>query len=506
MYELAGQSGASDLQDGGATGDAGEGTRAGEARVRVLERRLARATVRIHHLREQVQDLKDLNETLEQHLKQASFGVRRARAVARRGGNGAEDGRGATARVSAAVLSELVTLLHMVAHDVAGLKQSRPDDGGGELPQVASLERLAARLIGRAADLRDLLKIETETFRPAFSAVNVNRFVEHVAERVGPHLEAEHIVLVTELAPGLPETWLDRERMETVVLHFLLNAAKVTSRYGRIRLTTGGSDREVAISVEDEGPGLPRERVEALMRMFSGASGSAARRARSGLGLLLARAIVDLHGGRIEVASEFGRGTRFTVRLPAGRGALDQGARRGLTGRPTGFDASTRTSEFKLADFSGIRGMGVSAVTQGALPSVLVVDPSSSALYLAVLHLRSRCNVLTARGSGEALRLLSERSADLVIADLGLEADQGGLALCRAIKEGRGGGRVPVILTSEQADAEVIRRAIEVGADGFLAKPFVAAELLECVSRWVPSSRTRAAQASPDPGGPKHSS
>ncbi len=497
MYEAADNVGSGGSADRESLAGEKKGDRAPGSSSRVMERQLACGRARIHHLSERVHVLEDLVETLQQQLQRATLENhalrrrfrderRRLEGLVRAAGNEEQT----KARVSAGVVSELVTLLHLVAGDLARLKDARfeefVDEAGAHL---AGLEQTVARLIERAADLRDFLKIEARMAPLSCSATDLNAVVEAIAGRVASHLEARGITLVTEYHPDLPVVSIDRDKVETVILHLLFNAARMTRRCGCVRLCTGLQGDHLTISVEDDGPGIAPERLQALSRMFAGVQGGeAVQKSRSGLGLLLVRAIAGSHHGRVEVESAFGKGARFTMVLPVEPRAFEAGEERVCREEGAAKISGTRTSEFKISSFRRILEPHDTARPPSSRATVVVADRESSALYVAVLHLRPHCHVITASTSDEVLRLVSERKSDLVICDMGLESHDAGIAVCRALKAGRNTAHVPVIMTSDVVDADVIRAALEAGAEDFLAKPFVPADLEARVRRWLPET------------------
>jgi signal transduction histidine kinase len=131
-------------------------------------------------------------------------------------------------------------------------------------------------------------------------------------------LAAQHEVTLVADAPGPALAQVDRARFTQVLLVLLDNAIDHAPAGSAVTASVRREDRRVAVTVEDEGPGVAADEREAIFEPFS--SGSAGRRRRrggTGLGLSIARRIVDAHGGSIEVSPVGGRGARFTVSLPA---------------------------------------------------------------------------------------------------------------------------------------------------------------------------------------------
>ena len=134
--------------------------------------------------------------------------------------------------------------------------------------------------------------------------------------------------MTIDLPPDLPRVMADRQRVEQVLNNLLANAARQAPESSPIRIAAERDGVHVAVSVADEGRGIPPERLAQLFRKYSGAAGGERGAGGSGLGLAICRGLVEAHGGRIRAESGGpGRGARFTFTLPvageAGAGAPD---------------------------------------------------------------------------------------------------------------------------------------------------------------------------------------
>jgi signal transduction histidine kinase len=126
-------------------------------------------------------------------------------------------------------------------------------------------------------------------------------------------ISAQGIELVTDVDAGLPEVYLDFAQIEQVLLALMSNAVEAMPQGGELRVTARFSDdqKNVCIEVADTGPGFAEEQIPALFSLFFTAKPSG-----TGLGLAVAKKIVELHSGKITAESKLTRGSRFTVELP----------------------------------------------------------------------------------------------------------------------------------------------------------------------------------------------
>ena len=168
-----------------------------------------------------------------------------------------------------------------------------------------------ARLVG---ELLELSKLESGQIELARGPLNLTELLRRCVARFTARAEEAGIRLRVDL-PALPLIHGDPDRLERVFSNLLDNAIKFTPEGGKVDLTARKGDEAIEVTVADTGVGIPREDLPHIFERFY--RGDRSRRAGgTGLGLAIAREIVIAHGGKIEVKSEVGRGTRFTVTLP----------------------------------------------------------------------------------------------------------------------------------------------------------------------------------------------
>ncbi len=181
-------------------------------------------------------------------------------------------------------------------------------------------------------DVLDLAKIEAGKMELAYDEVNIAETIQGVLPTISGVLKDKPVQLITNVADDIPIVRADPIRLRQVLINLLSNAAKFTEE-GSITVEahvqpspSGG--REVYISVTDTGPGIAPEDQAKLFKSFSQVDTSPTRKTGgSGLGLAISRQLVELHGGRIGVESEVGKGSKFyfTLPLPAVTGAQEGG-------------------------------------------------------------------------------------------------------------------------------------------------------------------------------------
>ncbi|HSK86769.1 MAG TPA: ATP-binding protein [Anaerolineales bacterium] len=177
----------------------------------------------------------------------------------------------------------------------------------------------ADRLNRLVDDLQELSRVEAHAYQLDIRPVDVATLVQTVTKRLASQAESKRVSLNLDLAPDLPRVLADEDRAVQVLTNLTGNALQYTAENGRISIAARRVNHEVHISVRDTGIGIPPEHLPHIFDRFYRADKSRSRRAGggSGIGLTIARALVEAHGGRIwaESAGE-GEGSAFTFTLP----------------------------------------------------------------------------------------------------------------------------------------------------------------------------------------------
>jgi signal transduction histidine kinase len=185
---------------------------------------------------------------------------------------------------------------------------------------VAMMERNTQSLIELVNDLLDASKLESGTMRLDMSAIDLRGVVGELRETMEPLAREKGLTLAERLPADLPPIEADRAKLRRILVNLLSNAVKFTSRGGSVIINAEQVDGRVVISVSDTGVGIPQEDVIRLFDKYEQARSRATRGEKgTGLGLYITRQLVELHGSKIEVKSELGRGSTFTFTLPVAR-------------------------------------------------------------------------------------------------------------------------------------------------------------------------------------------
>ena len=177
--------------------------------------------------------------------------------------------------------------------------------------------RESGKMTHMVEDLLFLARSDSAALPLEIEMVPVESFLAEIAGRAEALTRERGAALETTLLSGEGEVRIDQRRMEQVVLILVDNAAKYGPQGSRVRLTSTTKAAELRLTVADEGPGIPEEELPRIFERFYRVDKARSRKlGGAGLGLPIAKAIVEMHGGRIEAESRVGEGTRMSIYLP----------------------------------------------------------------------------------------------------------------------------------------------------------------------------------------------
>ncbi len=231
----------------------------------------------------------------------------------------AEDANRAKSQFLANMSHELRTPLSAIIGYSEMLEEEIGDTGdpAGLLPDMAKVKSNARHLLGLINGVLDLSKIESGKMEVYAEDFDVSPLVQDVAATAQALVDKRGNTLAVKLAPDLGQMHQDVTKLRQMLLNLLSNAAKFTEN-GAITLLASRAGEEVLFRVSDTGIGMTAEQLEKLFQRFQQADASTTRRfGGTGLGLSITKAFSAMLGGTVAVDSAPGRGTSFTLRLPA---------------------------------------------------------------------------------------------------------------------------------------------------------------------------------------------
>src|SRR5881396_244476 len=224
-------------------------------------------------------------------------------------------------RLKSEFLASVSHELRTPMNAIIGYTKLMLDGLDGELTAQQSTDlfrvaQAADNLLGLINGLLDLAKIEAGKMELNVEEVSMNEVTEEALELVRPHADEKGLQVRALIPTGLPNVWADRARVRQVLANMLANAVKFTER-GTVSVGATAAEGWVTVSVSDTGVGISPEAQAYVFDEFRQADSSTTRRyGGTGLGLAISKRLITLHGGRIWVDSEVGKGSTFHFTLP----------------------------------------------------------------------------------------------------------------------------------------------------------------------------------------------
>ena len=298
-----------------------------------------------------------------------------------------------------------------------------------------------AHLLTLINEILDLSKIEAGRMELTFGETNLTEVVESALTTLRPLIEQKRLDVSAALDPAATTVRADKVRLKQILFNLLSNAAKFTPPDGKIRVEARRISDDLELTVVDTGPGIAPEDHPKLFREFTQLDAThQMNQSGTGLGLVLVKRLVELHGGRVWVESAVGKGSRFILRIPMG----------------------TRTSP----------------VTNGTGPVLVAED--DPALRKLFTHFLSEAGYRTdeiSDGAGVVDKVKAVRPS-VICLDIRMPGVDD-WEIMRRLKADPATASIPIVVTTVLDDAET---AFALGALAFLVKPVGRKDLLDAVA------------------------
>jgi len=385
-------------------------------------------------------------------------------------------------RFFANISHEFRTPLTLILGPTEELQGVLPDESSRE--KLSMVHRNAQRLLRLINQLLDLSKIDAGGMKLQAAPGNIVPFVKGIAQSFQSSAEGKSIALHVEADNEEIEIYFDQDKMEKILTNLLSNAFKFTPERGAVTVRIQSSSPVPADSLEiivsDTGVGIPEEELSHIFDRFYQVDASQTREQEgTGIGLALAKELVELHRGTISVTSVVGKGTEFRVRIPLGSAHLKAdeilAAQAEIGERsPVHIEAHEQSAQVD----PGVQ------TPDGTRSIVLVVEDNIDVRAYIRQYLVPSYQVLEAHDGKEGVEKARESIPDLIISDV-MMPKLDGYELCKTLKLDEKTSHVPIILLTAKAGQENKVEGLETGADDYLTKPFDAKELLVRVKNLI---------------------
>ena len=335
------------------------------------------------------------------------------------------------------------------------------------------MQQNAERLLALINQLLDLSKLEAGKMRVEIREADLAQFFRQLLSSFESLAQSKHVVFQYEQSHLAKIAYFDADKTGKILTNLLSNAFKFTPEQGRIEVRVDYNDRDCVIKVSDSGIGIAAERIPKIFDRFYQAEHDTDRNFEgTGIGLALVKELVEALQGKIEVTSQIGKGTVFTVTIPCDQATWKDYLSNHET-VPAEATASLVTPWIR-SPFS-VDSTETVSLSENA-PILLIAEDNPD--LRAYIHgiFKDSYQILEARDGQEGLELALEHIPDIIISDL-MMPHLDGFGLCKALKTDLRTNHIPVIMLTAKATLEDRLEGLGLGADEYLAKPFSTDEL-----------------------------
>lgn len=392
----------------------------------------------------------------------------------------------AKSRFFANISHELRTPLTLIASPIEKLRQNPLIKRDPDLFQLAGImEANSLRLLRLINNLLDLVRLESSQNVVTKSTVNIDEMlkglltsVEHVARTKGIRLKSDFDSTDHPLR-------LDQDRLEKIVLNLLLNAIKFTSADGIVSLTWHVVHEQLTLEVKDTGIGIAHEDLGHIFNRFWQANTSSTRKFQGvGIGLALVKELTESLGGRVEVESQMGVGSKFTVTLPVEfftEETIAVTPAAPPSNKENHADDEWLVSLYRRADLFIDSEVARSDTDHVELvrrkrPLVLIGEDQPDMATFIAAQLKDDFDLLIAADGQYVIDMTRQHKPDLLVLDL-MMPEKDGLEVCRELEDEVKARGLPILVLTARADDETKLKVLQNGATDFLTKPFSTTEL-----------------------------
>ncbi len=428
------------------------GVVAGAAQVALLERERSWLTqvagqiaIGLHAIR-QLQELKDLSQQLNERSRKIEAQNRELAHASR-----------LKSEFLASMSHELRTPLNAIIGFSEVLKDGLLGDVQPRQAEYATHVYESGRhLLSLINDILDLSKIEAGKMELDVEPVDVPSLIANALTIMKERAIKGGVTVTQTIAPGIVSLDADGRKLRQIVYNLLSNAVKFTPSGGSVRVEVTRVGEQVELAITDSGIGISPEGQARLFRPFEQLDGGISRRFEgTGLGLVMVKNLVELHGGTIGLDSAVGKGSRFWVRLPATQAEAQ----------------APRPAPALLAP--------PRKAAPGEAPRVLVVDDDTAAVKLTRRWLENEGYEVEGAGTCDAAwTQIQQRPPDAILLDILFQDGPSGWEFLERLRDDPDHADIPVVVVSIAPD---LGRGLALGALQVLQKPVAGVDLLQAV-------------------------
>ncbi|MEZ5082589.1 MAG: ATP-binding protein [Bacteroidales bacterium] len=379
---------------------------------------------------------------------------------------------------------------------------SNPEDKN-MLQELNIAKKYTGKLQVLINNLLTISKLESGRMKLSASETNIVKLVGTYIQSFESLAKQKNIALKFISPKESIKAFVDREKFEQVLNNLLSNAFKFTGEGGRVEVEITPLDppsrgdkeeaakttdvkesdalspleggRGVNISVSDTGPGIAPEHIEHIFdRFYQVGQEDNSYYEGTGIGLALTKELVELHHGKINVESEHGKGSTFTILMPLGKDHLKP--EEIIEEKPDEISSPSFSPVFTDDPKENITAENIDIETDDGLPILLIVEDNPDMHSYIRGYFENEFRIIEAIDGADGYEKSTQHIPDIIISDV-MMPNMDGNEFCKKVKTDERTSHIPVILLTARASKESRIEGLETGADDFITKPFDGDEL-----------------------------
>jgi len=348
--------------------------------------------------------------------------------------------------------------------------------------QLKVIEKNAMRLLKLINQLLDFRKFENKHEKIKAAEGNIVKFVEEIFLSFKHYSKLHGLAYSYEKEQETIALWYDRDKMERVFYNLISNAFKFTPKGGNIKLKTWCNHTNFFFEITDSGIGIDQKHLTNIFDRFYEVEreNEAGRKLQkgTGIGLAIAKGVIDLHNGTIEANSEKNKGTTFKLSIPLGKEHLNKeqiiqdfkDSEDLSSYLKVNEDLLTTDNTSDPANFININDENIDK------PTILIVDDNNSVREFIADMFSDNYNICQAENGIKGLQMANKNVPDLIISDV-MMPEMDGIEFCAKMKSNIKTSHIPFILLTARTSLIFKFEGLESGADEYISKPFSLKEL-----------------------------
>ncbi len=418
-------------------------------------------------IHEKTSDLLKLNEELQHRNKEVTEQKERVESLAKK----LNDSNEQKIKLFTSISHEFRTPLALIIDPVESLL--KVDAYSDHKRQLQLINKNATRLQGLVEQIIDLRKIDQKVMKLTIIDYKLQDLLEEVIALFSEEGSKNGIKIVFIFSGHHPKTYIDKSKIENIIINLISNAIKHTQPGGVISLFLNFERQGVKtfahITVQDTGEGIPEKDIPFIFDRFYTSDKA---HQGIGIGLSFCKELIKIHNGSISVSSKEGEGSKFSIELPVSANCYevieDDPDKKFTQTRRLSADVFNNDPEIKNEAFENLK---INAIRDNSLPILLIVEDHKDLREIVISKLYPTGNVYEAGDGLTGLQLAQAILPDLIISDI-LMPGLDGITLCERIKSDKLTSHIPVILLTAKTGDEQQLEGLMKGADDYLVKPF----------------------------------